>query len=102
MVPTALCCLLSVLPQGSPAAPGWQLSWARGARVKAVQSPRQMGENLHFPVLLPTAQSSPQTWLEWRGPSEPLQGDNSSWSSQEPGWQRVTLSFFCFSVFCSL
>lgn len=38
-------------------------------KVKAVQSPRQMEENLHFPLFLLTAQSSPQSWLVWHGPS---------------------------------
>lgn len=38
-------------------------------KVKAVQSPRQMEGNLHFPVFLPTAQSSPPSWLVWHGPS---------------------------------
>lgn len=38
---------------------GWHSGWGHGAKVKAVQSPREMEENLHFPVFLLTAQSSP-------------------------------------------
>lgn len=55
-------------------------------KVKAVQSPRQVEEDLHFPVFLPTAQSSPSNLaaVAWSFQIQsPCKGDNSSGTSPE-------------------
>lgn len=81
MLPTALCCLLRVR---SPSALRWQLSWAPGTRVKAVQSPRQMEENFYTSCAPPDGAELPLK-PGWSGVvlQSPCKGDNSSWSSQE-------------------